>query len=1584
MSDGTVQLELSPQLVNYRDRKGKWQPIDTAVLAGKGETAYVAEKNSFGVRFGKNTKDLARFEDGARSISIAAQGAGRAAAPAASGSTVRYPDVFGSADVQYQVTTNGLKEDIVLDKAPAAGTAYSFELGLDGLSAREIKGGGIGFFVHENDKLPRYVIPAPVMQDSSAFHSRSLNWSSEVKQTMTRHGKDIVVTIDPDDAWLTDPARVYPVRIDPTITVVPGPTDAQDALISSNAPTTAYPSDPTIPVGRYTVGSTSQYFRGLYKFDTSMIPANTTIRAADLNLYYSVPFWSEANVVPISAVPLTKTWNEATATWSDLNTSYLNAYAQNTVIVDDADGFGATSFEGPWKRAADSRVVGGMLTWTPTAATTPDTFTWNARVPGPGNYRVSASYSPYTDRGTPTYQITGPAGPGQSSDSVTSASVNQAVAPAPSWAPWVQLVGNKYFEPGRTASVTMTRQGGTTATRPVADAIRLEEFSSQTKDKDQHDTWHSFAVGSLVQSWINGASNYGIQVMATNDSTAPVGGPVYHASEYALAAAETRPNLVITYDEPGVTLSAPSTINANGPELHWSGYVDPSAAPDDDLAEYQIYRGCRTLPGGACTNPVGDYFSTSSGNAQLVGTVPKDVTTFTDTTALASTASESATYNYWVVARTAADLDAGQNGRAASNVQAVTTPREGRVIQVFSGDISDTTLSSALPTTNVSRPTTSAGVGPNNNQYWIQAGNSHPTYGDEHAVFKFDTSGVKQGVKVTDGKVQLFEANGSTGSGATFDLHALTKDFVESEATWGKASSTIPWATGGGDIESTPVASVSGLVYSLPGWVTFADSGATKPLLGKVQSWVNDASTNHGFLLKAHDDSLSQQWLAFINGESKSGLEPRLVVEHLVKNSAQMYEANEIPQRWVPGTTITTPVTVTNTMDFTWPADLKLSYRWTAPDSTTEITGYGTISPQALGRALAPGESVKLNLPIRAPINSDTGSKRQAYDLYLDLWSDTNGWFSTTNPPAPPVPADLSQGCAVGDKGLLCPDRFVEDPRSNQIGLEKFLSYTGEETGGGSQLLANLFSGNTVWSYDAWSNPSIGPRSFLRLAYNSFDLTDAGAGFGISVQPGTLTRLGANAFSAPSGGSVPNDVTIIDGDGTTHVYKWDTSTTNTDTYVRPPGVQLDLIRDKNATDDKQWVFSRPDGTRFYYSQSKGLPTSIVDRNNNSVRFSYDSNDRLISVQDGPQGSGARVVLSLGYNNQGLDWIMDISHRALKFGYSSSHQLTTLQDGDKFDSASGQFGSGAEIKTFRLHYPGTPTNINDKLDQITDPMGHVTGLDYWKSTDLTDTRFTNWLRDYTDRRGNRTDFAYTDAGGTSTQQPKDVIATVTDANGTTPSVTTYQMDGYGRTTRITDANANTTRLGWDNDHNVIRLEEPNGAVSTWRYDAKTGYPLEVDDALSVKNGTPGITLTYDPVPKIGANGAPVTVLTRKTSAQGRYTAFGYDDRGNLAAVRNGLNNGPNYTYNADGTLDTAVDANAGSTHYSGYDANGYPTSITDPLGFVTAFSYDVRGNVMQVTDAENRVTTADYDGFGRPKHVTTPYDGSVTRTTANPV
>ncbi|MBA3780533.1 MAG: DNRLRE domain-containing protein [Nocardioides sp.] len=1060
---------------------------------------------------------------------------------------------------------------------------------------------------------------------------------------------------------------------------------------------------------------------------------------------------------------------------------------------------------------------------------------------------------------------------------------------------------------------------------------------------------------------------------------------------------------------PGMTLAEPETVRSNGAVLRWAAYTDPSSSPSDNLVEYQLFRGCTTLPipgaGNACTSPVGTQLEASAGSkAVLVGAVPGDVVTWADTSALSSSTEDAATYRYWVVARTVADVAQGRNGAAASAGVTVTTPLEGRTRQILTGDLPDTTIASTSSTPAAAGPLR---VGPKQTR----------------ALIEFDTSPVPAGSRVLGSQIDAAVVSGSVvGTPGSIDLVGLTRDFAEASATWTNASSTIPWTKAGGDVDVAAGSAYAGSAQESLSW-----SGA--PLASLVQAWVNDTAANHGVLAKLVDESgvvygggtssfsgsstTSKSsggqiapcivacptptptmpppalQLAAADSGTPVAQRPRLTVEYASRDASAVYSAPEMPQRLVPGTTVTVPVRVMNTTATAWPAALELGYRWGAAGAFTTATAGAADGTVPLGRALAPGESVTVQLPVKAPINSDEGNKRLAHDLLLDLRNGT-AWWSATNPAVPAAQSVRpTQGCGITATGYLCVDRVVEDPSSDELGLEKFGSFTGEATGEGSQMLVNLASGNAVWAHDLMGNPSVGPSTFVRMTYNAGDVTDAGTGFGWSVQASTLTRLGSR-LSVPSGKSTAKEMSFIDGDGTTHYYRIDdqASTATRTVYRRPAGVHLDLHRDLTAPDASQWVFTRPDGTRFFYSQATGLPTSVVDINGNTMRFTHDADGRLISLID----ALGQVTLTLGWEPKRgsktgrLQWIRDISGRGVAFSYTDTQQLAGFRDGGGFAPSAGTFAGKA--RSFGFAYATDPVNKHARMVTVTDPRGNASKIAYWSSSDdpSQSAHHQGWVKQITDRNDQATTFAYSDPDGTD---GNDVAAEVTDLNGAEgAAVTTFRMDGFGRTVMVRDANANAgvggadtstvTRMAWDADNNVTRLTEPNGAVSTWDYDQATGFPRVVRDPEAVRNSTAGTQLGYE---RLTGPGTP-TVLKDVTSPEGRTSSFGHDARGNLTSVTDPLGRTTTYTLNTDGTLAADTDPRQNRTTLLDYHPSGQPKRVVDALGHATTFVYDSRGNLIQATDPLSRVTTVEYDDYGRLTKTSTPHQASgETRTQA---
>lgn len=173
----------------------------------------------------------------------------------------------------------------------------------------------------------------------------------------------------------------------------------------------------------------------------------------------------------------------------------------------------------------------------------------------------------------------------------------------------------------------------------------------------------------------------------------------------------------------------------------------------------------------------------------------------------------------------------------------------------------------------------------------------------KRALVEFDlSSSVPAGSTITDIQLTLFlgqVAGNLTNTTATIGLHRLTADWgegtngagtpisgggqgfpaLEGDATWANrffsSNSPVPWVNAGGDFISASSAEtiVGAATNSGYTWIS------TSALVTDVQGWVDDPSSNFGWLLQNNDEVSIRTFRAFYTREeTNSSLQPQLQI----------------------------------------------------------------------------------------------------------------------------------------------------------------------------------------------------------------------------------------------------------------------------------------------------------------------------------------------------------------------------------------------------------------------------------------------------------------------------------------------------------------------------------------------------------------------------------------------------------------------------------------------------------------------------------------------------------------------------------
>jgi YD repeat-containing protein len=227
-TDGSQTKQLSASPVNIQHSDGSWGAIGTSVATDSTNGGFKVANNPLNPTFAQSVGGGAGFTVNSNShpVTISLQGAAsvagvRPSSPLVPGGTasseLRYASVLPGQDLQYQVEQSEVKETVVLNSVPsAAQSTWTWRVHAPGLNLVQDAQGDEE--LADSNGVVQYNFPTPIMWDSSGVTGQSAPTMANIPTNYTQDALgDWLVTMTPARSWLTDPSRVYPVSIDPSV-----------------------------------------------------------------------------------------------------------------------------------------------------------------------------------------------------------------------------------------------------------------------------------------------------------------------------------------------------------------------------------------------------------------------------------------------------------------------------------------------------------------------------------------------------------------------------------------------------------------------------------------------------------------------------------------------------------------------------------------------------------------------------------------------------------------------------------------------------------------------------------------------------------------------------------------------------------------------------------------------------------------------------------------------------------------------------------------------------------------------------------------------------------------------------------------------------------------------------------------------------------------------------------------------------------------------------------------------------------------------------------------------------------------------
>ena len=371
LEDGTKMIAQYNEPVHYKDSKGKWVEYNNTLSEDKtaspdeaGDSSYTNKSSDISANLSNKakSKNMISLQSNGYKISWGYDNAGKSKADVkknnekTSGNDkfttlknitteTMYKDVFNDVDLQYFVTTTGIKENIIL-KSSKAQNEFTLNYKIPNLTAKQK--GDKTITLSNKDGKEIYTISAPYMYDANG--STSTQMKIEI---VKQKSSNLQVKLTADYAFIHTIGRAFPVTIDPEITTKTGSQlyygeASSSGRIINHGP--YYLSKDNMMIGRaiklYALGNGEEIISAKYKFEVSNNDAlfnskddsPIIINAHKLNTYNSTNCTYDSKVLDYDSL----TYEDNRYITFDLTKQYKEWYSNSDT---SANGFVLEAFD---------------------------------------------------------------------------------------------------------------------------------------------------------------------------------------------------------------------------------------------------------------------------------------------------------------------------------------------------------------------------------------------------------------------------------------------------------------------------------------------------------------------------------------------------------------------------------------------------------------------------------------------------------------------------------------------------------------------------------------------------------------------------------------------------------------------------------------------------------------------------------------------------------------------------------------------------------------------------------------------------------------------------------------------------------------------------------------------------------------------------------------------------------------------------------------------------------------------------------------------------------------------------------------